>query len=115
MSCYVRLMFRLAEMARHQTSFMLCHLRLLLSAAFSCVGTAGVEPAPGGRRDGAGDIALQHLQFILRLNARTQDSTEQRLRIGMLWLLENLFGIPVFHQLAQIHDGDNAAHLIDHT
>ena len=60
-------------------------LRGLRGASLVGIGAARVEPAAGGRIDGAGDVALQHdaLAGLVLLRVRQGHRGEQGLGVGV--------------------------------
>src|SRR6266513_199703 len=86
--------------------------RLVDLAAGLGVQTAGVEPAAGRRVDRARDVARQDDPLPPQLRVRDRHRREQRLRVRMLGVAEQLFGLRQFHDLPEVHDGDPVADVL---
>ena len=90
-------------------------LGLLLGAFFTGVLAPGVEAAAGGRVHGAGHIALQHLLHGGNLRVGHGDGVQQGVGIRMGGAVKKVVLFSDFHDIAQIHDGDAVAKVLDHT
>src|SRR3981189_2794552 len=75
--------------------------------------TAWVEMAAGGRVEGARDLAPgfgggrggDEME-------RVGNGRDQRARIGMAWILEDLLPAALLDDAAEIHHGDTIAHML---
>ena len=72
------------------------------------VGTPGMKPAPRGRIHGGRRVAAEEEPLTLAFAVRVGrwDGAEQGLTVRMQGLRENLVGVPDFHDLTQVHDGN---------
>jgi len=92
----------------------LAHLRLLLRAALEGVGAAGVEAAARGRVDRARHVALQDDALARRLGVGNRDRRQERLGVGVLRAGEEGALVGELDDLAEIHDRDAVADVLDH-
>ena len=86
----------------------------LLLAAGHAVGAAGVELAALGRVGGRGNGAFQHDAVHLDRRVRHGNGGEERLRVGVERITEDVRFRAVFHQVAEIHDADRVGDMLNH-
>ena len=77
-------------------------------ARFRCEGAAGGEAAAGLGVHGVRDLAAEQDALFLVVDVHGRDRAQQRLRIGVERVLEELVGLARLHELAEIHDRDVA-------
>jgi hypothetical protein len=77
------------------------------------MGAAGVEVAAAGWVEGGWDFAFDRLEASLaRVDPRNLG--EEGLGVGVVRLLEQLFGWRHLDDAAEIHDGDPVGEVLDH-
>lgn len=85
------------------------------AAGICCIGAAGRKTAAGSRVHRAGQFAAHDLGGkLFGLQAGDGHSIQQTLGIGVERILEQILGLGIFHTLAQIHDHDLVADVLDH-
>src|SRR5689334_21019256 len=89
-------------------------LRSLAATRLDGHGAARVKAAAGGRRGGLGRVAGELAPFALRLRLRHGDGRQQRLRVRVQRAREDLFGIRLFDDLAEVHHGHAVGDVFNH-
>src|SRR5438445_4169400 len=77
-------------------------------------GTAGVEPAPGGRVRGARDVPGQEDPLHLLVRVRHGDRGEEGLRVRVEGLTEQLARRRPLDDLSEVHHGHPLGDVVDH-
>ena len=91
----------------------LAHLRLLDRAAVEGVGAAGVEAAARGRVDRARHVALEDDALLRGVGVGHRHRRQQRLGVGVLRPREQRGAVGDLDDLAEIHDRDAVADVLD--
>lgn len=91
--------------------------QLLYLLAFRAgIFAAGGEPAARLGINGVAHLALQQIPLdAAAAQVGHRDGGEQRLGVGMEPVGKQLVPGGVFHHLAQVHDSDDIADVLDHT
>ena len=85
------------------------------AAGICCIGTAGRKTTAGSRVHRACQFAAHDLGGkLFGLQAGDGHSIQQTLGVGVERILEQILGLGIFHTLAQIHDHDLVADVLDH-
>ncbi len=87
---------------------------IFIVAAFDRIRAAGSKMTAAGRVHGRWDIAPQHVAGSVRVGIRYRNGGDECTRIGVPGGAVERIRIRVFHDAAQVHDGDIIGDVFDH-